>query len=129
MSDIVKDIKSAVEDCQDERMTCEKVFELVEPHRYVVGLDSKYEEIRADYNKATQIHHDVEQKMRDLKTEMASVEDEMNRQVGHISQDLFTKHYQVVRDLTETSGLEAAIILRRASSGVVFLDKINGLAS
>jgi hypothetical protein len=48
----------------------------------------------------------------------------MNESVGRIGQELFTKHYKVVRDLHEASGMEANIILRRASSAVVFFDII-----
>ena len=125
MSDIVKEIAEAVEGI-DERKTCEEMFELVQPHRDVAVLGNKeYEDIRKDYNASTKLHEDIESRIASLKSEMEVVEKEMNESVGRISQELFTKHYKVVRDLHESSGMEANIILRRASSAVVFFDIIS----
>ena len=125
MSDIAKQIEEAVASEVDERKTCEEMFQLVQPYRDVAALGNKeYENIRADYNASTKLHEDIEQRIVSLKEEMEVTEKEMNSAIGNISQELFTKHYKVVRDLHEASGLEANIILRRASSAVVFFDLI-----
>jgi len=125
MSNIASEIEQAVQEL-DERQTCEEVFNLVEDHRNVQGLDEKYEEIRADYNKCVEIHVGVDTKIATLKAEMETLEGSMNALAGGlITQEMFTQHYKVVRDLHEAMGFEAQVILRRASSGVIFLDKIN----
>lgn len=124
MSDIEKDISEAVESV-DERQTCEEVFAAVEPYVDVAG-GGEYEKQRADYKASSKLYEDVVNKLAALKQEMNETERIMNDLAGgNISQELFTKHYEVVRDLTHTLGLEAAILLRKASSGVVFLDLIN----
>lgn len=126
MSDIAKQIEEAVASEVDERKTCEEMFALVQPHSDVAVLGNKeYEDIRKDYLASTKLHHDIESRIASLKSEMGVVEKEMNSSVGSISQELFTRHYKVVRDLHEASGIEANIILRRASSAVVFFDVIS----
>ena len=125
MSDIAKQIEEAVASEVDERKTCEEMFQLVQPYRDVAALGNKeYENIRADYNACVKLHEDIDARIASLKSEMEVTEKEMNSAIGNISQELFTKHYKVVRDLHEASGLEANIILRRASSAVVFFDLI-----
>jgi len=126
MSDIAKQIEETVANEVDERKTCEEMFQLVEPHSEVAVLDNKeYEDIRKDYLASTKLHADIETRIASLKEEMGVVEKEMNSAVGSISQELFTRHYKVVRDLHEASGVEANVILRRASSAVVFFDVIS----
>jgi len=125
-NDLLKDIADAAKSV-DERLTCEEVFFLVEGYADVEGV-GKYEEIRKDYVQCTLIYSNLQERISALKIEMNDVEEEM--QSAHhvlIPQELFTRHYEVVRDLTGASGMEAALILRRASSGVLFLEEINKL--
>jgi len=121
---VASEIEQAVQEI-DERQTCDEVFNLVEEHRHVQGLDAEYEKVRADYNKTVEIHTGVDSKISSLKAEMDTLEAAMNALAGGlITQEMFTEHYKVVRDLHEIQGKEAHAILLRASAGVVFLDKI-----
>jgi len=108
-------------------VTCEQVFADCEDLRHTQFLDIQTEEVRKDYNACVTLHSDLLSHIDEYKAQMKGVEDEMNALAGgKISQELFTRHYQVVRDLTQATGIEPALILRRASSGVVLLHSVKG---
>lgn len=125
---ISEQIENAVRDeIETGGVTCEQVFSDCEGLRHTPYLDSKIEEVRKDYNACVTLHNDLQNRIDEYANEMSVVEGEMNALAGgKISQELFTRHYQVVRDLTEAAGIEPALILRRASSGVVFLHSVKG---
>ena len=112
------------------RLTCDELFAKVEPYRDVPALgNKKYEEIRKDYNDCDSIWDKLQTKISGLKGIMEELENIMNASVGGIKQELFTQHYEVVRDLSHCMGQEAALLLRKASSAVIFLQEIERLNS
>jgi len=117
-------VDEAKEEIEQSGMTCEDVWNLVDPYVEVEG-DEDYEKIRADYIESTRIYKESEDNVLRLKGEMEVLEGDMNSCLpGGISQEMFTKHYEVVRDLHYAFGHYTAILQRRAASGVVFLEQI-----
>jgi hypothetical protein len=110
------------------RLTCDELFSKVEPYCKVPAIgNSKYEEIRKDYNDCSDIWNKLQVRMAALKENMSQIESEMNSQIGGIPQELFTQHYETVRDLSHSMGQEAALLLRKSASAVIFLSEITKL--
>jgi hypothetical protein len=106
---------------EEESMTAQRVFDLVEPFRYKGMADINFDVAKEDYNRTCLLYEETKSKALQLKEEAKAIEESIR--AGNHGEEMFDKYYETMRDAHNTFGMEIALLNRKAASAVNFWDK------